>query len=70
MKVFAVVTVATEIDGRFTAVKFDKAFTSARKAETHAKELAKTWRETVSMPQGNIDCMCERSVIELDVEED
>jgi len=69
MKVFAVVTVATEIEGRFTAVRFEKAFISASKAENYVKDLAKTWREIVQMPQGNIDCMCERGVHELDVEE-
>jgi hypothetical protein len=70
MTVFAVVTVATEIEGRFTAVRFEKAFTSARKAELYVKDLAKTWRENVPMPQGNIDCMCERGVHELQVDED
>ncbi len=70
MNVFAVLTVATEIEGRYTAVKFEKAFLSASKAEVYVKDLAKTWRENVAMPHGNIDCMCERSVIQLDVEED
>jgi len=69
MKIFAVVTVATEIEGRFTAVRFEKAFSSASKAESYVKDLAKTWREMVQMPQGHIDCMCERGVHELEVEE-
>lgn len=69
MKVFAVVTVATEIDGRVTVVKFEKAFAQAGKADEYVKSLAPKWREVIQQGNASIDCMCERGVHELDVEE-
>jgi len=69
MKVFAVVTVATEIEGRYTAVKFEKAFTQASKADEYVKGLSKQWREVIKQGNASIDCVCERHVHELDVEE-
>jgi hypothetical protein len=69
MKVYAIVTVATEIEGRLTFVKFEKAFLSAHKAEEHMKTLNKSWREIIQAHNQSVDCMCERSVNEIEVDE-
>ena len=69
MKVYAVVTVATEIEGRLTFVKFDKAFLSANKAEEYMKTINKTWREIIQAENQSVDCMCERSINEIEVDE-
>jgi len=69
MKVFAVVSVARQVDGEYVAVKPEKAFVQASKADEYAKGLSKKYAESVTTPVGVIQCICERGVIELDVEE-
>ena len=69
MKVYAVVTVATEIEGRLTFVKFDKAFLAASSADAYVKGLTKNWREVIQADNQSIDCICERSVHEIEVDE-
>jgi len=69
MKVFAVVSVARQVDGEYVAVKPEKAFFKASKADEYSKSLSKKYAESVTTPVGVIQCICERGVIELDVEE-
>ena len=69
MKVFAIVTVATEIEGRFTAVRFEKSFLQATKAQEYVSKLSSNWQETIQMGNESVACICERAVHELDVEE-
>lgn len=69
MKVFAVVSVARQVDGEYIAVKPEKAFLQASKADEYSKGLSKKYAESVATPVGVIQCVCERGVIELDVEE-
>lgn len=69
MKVFAVISVARQVDGEFVVVKVEKAFQKASKADDFAKSLAKSYSETIPTPSGSIQCVCERGVFEIEVEE-
>lgn len=70
MKVFFVVTIARQTEGEVVSVRFDKAFTTASKADEYAKTLAKTFTETIVVPNyGPVNFVCERGVHEIDVEE-
>lgn len=69
MKVFAVVTVARQIDGEYVLVKPEKAFQKSSKAEAYAANLAKNYTEVIQTPHSAIECFCERGVFEIDVED-
>ena len=69
MKVFVVQTIARQVEGEYVVVKVEKAFTQASKADEFVKKLAKTYTENIQTPSGPIQCVCERGVIEIDVEE-
>lgn len=70
MKVFAIISVARQVDGEFVIVKAEKAFKQASKADEYAKGLAKRYAESIPTPSGSIACICERGVFELDVDEE
>lgn len=69
MKVFAIISVARQVDGEYVVVKAEKAFTQASKADEFAKGLAKKYTEAIPTPSGPMPCICERGVFEIDVEE-
>lgn len=69
MKVFAIISVARQVDGEYVVVKVEKAYKQASKADEHAKQLARSYTESVPSPAGPIQCVCERGVFEIDVEE-
>lgn len=69
MKIFAIFSVARQVDGEYVIVKAEKAFLKASKADEYIKDLAKNYTETIQTPTANIQCVCERGVFELDVEE-
>lgn len=69
MKVFAIITLARQVDGEYCFVKAEKAFAQASKADAYAKGLAKKYSEAIATPSGPIACVCERGVFEIDVEE-
>lgn len=69
-KVFFVVTIARQTEGEVVSVRFEKAFTTASKADAYAKTLAKTFTETINVPNyGPVQFVCERGVHDIDVEE-
>ena len=70
MKIFAIISVARQVDGEFVIIKAEKAFKKASKADEYAKGLAKRYTESISTPSGAIACVCERGVFELDVDEE
>jgi hypothetical protein len=70
MKVFAIATVARQVNGEFVFIKIEKAFKKASKADDFAKSLAKKYAETINTPQGPIQCVCERGVFEVEVDEE
>lgn len=69
MKVYAIVTVARQVDGEYCVVKIEKAYASMKKADDESKNLARRYAESITTPSGIIQCVCERGVFEIDVEE-
>lgn len=75
-KIFAVITVARQVEGEYVFIKTEKAFKSAQKADALLKALKNQyttpdgkWRpQQVSTPQGDAVCMCEVGVFEIDVD--
>lgn len=70
MKVFAVISVARQVDGEYVVVKVEKAFKKASKADDYAKGVAKRYTESIPTPGGPMACVCERGVFEIDVDEE
>jgi hypothetical protein len=70
MKAWAIISVARQVDGEYCVVKVEKAFTSQAKAGEYAGTLAKRYAESIKTSGGQINCVCERGVFELDIESD
>lgn len=76
-KIFAVITVARQIEGEYVFIKTERAFKSAKKADESLKALKAQyatpegkWKpQQVSTPQGDAVCMCEAGVFEIEVDE-
>lgn len=76
-KIFAVITVARQVEGEYVFIKTERAFKSAQKADALLKALKGQyatpdgkWKpQQVSTPQGDAVCMCEAGVFELEVDE-
>jgi acetamidase/formamidase len=68
-KIFAVISVARQVDGEFVVIKTEKAFKRASAADEYAKKLATNYSEVIQTASGPIQCVCERGVFEMDVEE-
>lgn len=68
MKVYCIISLARQVDGEYCVLKVEKAFTSASKADEESKKLAKNYAESIQTPGGLIQCVCERGVFEIDVE--
>jgi glyoxylate utilization-related uncharacterized protein len=77
MKLYAVITVARQIDGEYVFIKTEKAFSSAEKADKLLKSLKKQyvteegkWKpQLVATQNGEATCQCEVGIFELEVEE-
>lgn len=69
MKIFAIISVARQVDGEYVVVKAEKAFKQASKADEYAKSLAKRYTESIPTPSGLIACICERGVFEMEIDE-
>jgi hypothetical protein len=69
MKIFAIISAARQVDGEYVIIKAEKAFLKASKAEEFFKNLAKNYAETIQTPTANIQCICERGIFEIDVED-
>lgn len=70
MKIFAIISVARQVDGEYVIVKVEKAFKKASKAEELANTLAKRYTESIPSAGGPIACVCERGVFEIEVDEE
>lgn len=69
MKVFAIITVARQVDGEYVLIKSEGAFFDKLKAEKFVSNLSRQYAETIDTPAGKIACICERGVFEIEVEE-
>ena len=73
--VYAVISVARQIAGEYIAIKGDKAFRSADRANALLQQLKASYVMPegkikpikVSTPQGELECFCEVGVFELEV---
>jgi len=70
MKVFAIVSIARQVDGEYCVVKMEKAFTKSESAEAFFKTLSKKYAEIIQTPNGSINCVCERAIFDIDVVEE
>jgi len=77
-KLFAVITVARQVEGEYVFIKTEKAFKSARKADEFLKALKAQyvtpegkWKpQQISTPHGDVVCMCEAGVFEIETDEE
>lgn len=75
MKIYAVITVARQVEGEYVFIKTEKAFKSAQQADSLLKTLKSQyvtedgkWKpQMVSTAQGDAMCQCEVGVFELEV---
>lgn len=68
-KVFAILSVARQVEGEYVVIKPEKAFFEASKAENYVNKLSKQYAETIQTPTGSVQCLCTRGVFELEIEE-
>lgn len=76
-KLYAVITVARQIDGEYIFIKTEKAFFSAEKADNLLKKMKSQyvtedgkWKpQLISTQTGEATCQCEVGIFELDVEQ-
>ncbi len=77
MKIFAVVTVARQIDGEFCFVRTEKAFKEAHKADELMRKLNEKDFKTpdgkfkpinLSTPHGATECYCIAGAFEMELE--
>jgi len=77
MQVFAVITVARQIEGEYIAIRTDKAFKRASHADAELKKLKEQFTapdgkinpQNITTPQGDIECFCEVGVFEIEINE-
>jgi hypothetical protein len=69
MKIFAIISVARQVDGEYCVVKVEKGFKTSAAAEQHAKSLISKYAENIQTPTGLIECVCERGIFEIDIDE-
>lgn len=77
MKVYAVITVARQVEGEYVFIKTEKAFKSAQEADGLLKTLKSQyvtddgkWKpQMISTVQGDAMCQCEVGVFELELAE-
>lgn len=78
-KVWAVITVARQIEGEWQVLRSEKAFTDPNKAEAYAEKLNKGFVDPanprkrmaikISTEHGDIACSCLAGVYEMELEE-
>ena len=77
MNLYAVITVARQIDGEYVFIKTEKAYKSAKKADDHLKSLKQQyvdkdgkWKpQLISTAQGEATCQCEVGIFEIEIDE-
>lgn len=76
MKVYAVITVARQVEGEYVFIKTEKAFQSSEKAEGFLQGLKAKYTsgdrwtpQLIKTPNGEAICQCEAGVFEIEIEE-
>jgi hypothetical protein len=78
MTVFAIITVARQVQGEYVFIKTEKAFKTAGKADAFLKKLKKQYSTldgkvklvNISTPNGDAECFCEAGAFELEIVDD
>jgi hypothetical protein len=68
MIVYAIISVARQVEGEYVCVKAEKGFTDSQKAEDYARNLSRQYAETIQTPAGPIACICERGIFPIEIE--
>ena len=76
MKIFAVITVARQVDGEYIFIKTEKGFASGEKADQYLNSLKNQyatpdgkWKpQLIQTASGEATCQCEVGIFELEVE--
>ncbi len=68
LKIYIVIAVAMEVEGRLTAVKVEKAFNSRELAQKYMDSVPTTYPDKIKLPEQSLSCLCERNVYEIEVE--
>lgn len=76
-KLFAVITVARQVEGEYVFIKTEKAFRQAGKADALLKKLKAEYVAEngainiveIATPQGDAKCFCEVGAFEIDLED-
>lgn len=66
-KIFALVTIARQVEGEMVVVRFERAFTTLEKAQGCLSKL--NFSENIETPYGSLPFFCERGIHELEIEE-
>lgn len=69
MKIYLIISIARQVDGEYCMVKTEKAFRDHSKANNFVESLSKRYAESIETPNGLIECVCERGVFEVDIED-
>jgi hypothetical protein len=74
--VFAVITVARQVEGEYIFIKTEKAFSSAKKADSLLQSLKSQYSTdgkvnivNIATPQGDAECFCEVGAFEIELED-
>jgi glyoxylate utilization-related uncharacterized protein len=75
-KIYAVITVARQVEGEYIFIKTEKAFKNAQKADALLKTLKAQyvtedgkWKpQVVSTGQGDATCQCEVGIFEIEMD--
>lgn len=66
---FCVLSVARQVDGEMVVIKAEKAFSKASLADEYAKKMARNYTEVIQTATGPMNCVCERGVFEMEIED-
>ena len=74
--VFAVITVARQVEGEYVFIKTEKAFSSAKKPDSLLQSLKSQYSTdgkvnivNIATPQGDAECFCEVGAFEIELED-
>ena len=76
-KLFAVITVARQVEGEYVFIKTEKAFRQAGKADDLLQKLKREYVASngevnvveIATPQGDAKCFCEVGAFEIELED-
>jgi hypothetical protein len=69
MKIYAIINVGNEIEGRLTAVKIEKAYKDRSNAETYMNKNRVSYVEDLNLDGQKVQMLCERNIQEIEVED-